>query len=122
MIHHLRGTSAALAEKVFIRGGKRHGNYGRGLEVSTLLTTESTSRSPRRQGRMARGMLSRNCNASPRLFTPGLFALCPAFVCCRPKLVSRSSRSCHRRGNYPRNEPGPTKSGALRDVPRTKAP
>src|SRR5205823_6542656 len=31
MIHHLRGTSAALAENVFIRGGKRHGNYGRGV-------------------------------------------------------------------------------------------
>src|SRR6266403_909554 len=51
MIHHLRGTSTALAEKVFIRGGKRHGNYGRGLEVSTLVTAESTSRSPHRQGR-----------------------------------------------------------------------
>src|SRR5438309_5051132 len=121
MIHHLRGTSAALAENVFITGGKRHGNYGPRPWVSTLLTIESTSRSPRRQGRMAPGMLSRNYNASPRLFTPGFFALYPAFVCYRPKLVSRSSRSCHSRGNYPRNEPGPTKSGALHDVPRTKA-
>src|ERR1700747_2510810 len=98
MIHHLRGTSAALAEKVFIRGGKRHGNYGRGREVSTLLTAESTSRSRRRQGRMAPGMLSRNYNASRRPFTHRLFALCPVLISCRPKLSSRNSRSCHSRG------------------------
>src|SRR6266446_4591918 len=122
MIHHLRATSAALAEKAFIRGGKRHGNYGRGLEVSTLVTAESTSRSPHRQGRMAPRVLSRNYNASARLFTRRLFALRPVFGCCRPMLVSRNSRSCHSRGNHPRNEPGPTKSGALRDAPRTKAP
>src|SRR5438270_8132423 len=35
MIHHLRGTSAALAEKVFMTaGGKRPGNYGRESGVS----------------------------------------------------------------------------------------
>src|SRR6266478_5717329 len=122
MIHHLRATSAALAENVFIRGGKRHGNYGRGLEVSTLVTAESTSRSRQRQRRMAPGVLSRNYNASRRPFTHRLFALCHVFVSCRPKLVSRNSRSCHSRGNHPRNEPGPTKSDALRDAPRTKAP
>src|SRR5436190_13652853 len=122
MIHHLRGTSAALAEKVFIRGGKRHGNYGRAREVSTLLTAESTSRSRQRQRRMAPGMLSRNYNASRRPFTHRLFALCHVFVSCRPKLVSRNSRSCHSPGNHPRNEPGPTKSGALCDAPPTKAP
>src|SRR5438132_5232014 len=84
MIHHLRGTSAALAENVLITGEKRHRNYGRGLGVSTLLTTESTSPSPHRQGRMAPEMLSRNYNASPPPFTHRLFALCPAFVCCDP--------------------------------------
>src|SRR6476646_2407201 len=122
MIHHLRGTSAALAEKVFIRGGKRHGNYGRGREVSTLLTAESTSRSRQRQRRMAPGMLYRNYNASRRPFTHRLFALCHVFVSCRPKLVSRNSRSSHSRGNHPRNETGPTKSGALCDAPPTTAP
>src|SRR5205823_1974343 len=96
--------------------GKRHGNYGRGREVSTFVTTESTSRSQHQQGGMAPGMLSRNYNASRRPFT----ALC--HVCCRPKLVSRNLRSCHSRSNYPRNEPGPTKSGALCDAPPTKAP
>src|SRR5438552_10647326 len=122
MIHHLRGTSAALAENVLITGEKRHRNYGRGLGVSTLLTTESTSPSPHRQGRMALEMLSRNYSASPPPFTHRLFALCPAFVCCRPKRVSRNSRSCHSCGHYPRNEPVPTKSGPLRDPPRKKAP
>src|SRR4029077_20813713 len=122
MIHHLRGTSAALAEKVFIRGGKRHGKYGRGLEVSTFVTAESASWSAHRQGRMAPRMLSRNYNASRRPFTHRLFALCHVFVCCRRKLVGRNSRSCHSRGNHPRNEPGPTKSGALCDAPPTKAP
>src|SRR5437868_11871309 len=35
MIHHLRGTSAAFAEKVFMTaGGKGSGNYGRVLGVS----------------------------------------------------------------------------------------
>src|SRR5437588_4677394 len=96
MIHHLRGTSAALAENVFIRGGKRHGNYGRGVGVSTLVTAESTSRSPHRQGRMALSVLSRKYNAPSRLFAHRLFALCPVFVRCRLKLVSRNSRSCHR--------------------------
>src|SRR5437764_8578542 len=110
MIHHLRGTSAALAENVFITGGKRHGNYGPRPWVSTLLTVESTSRSPRRQGRMAPGMLPRNYNASPCRFIPHLFTLCTAFVCCRLRGVSHRSRSCHGRGNYPRNESGPTKS------------
>src|SRR6266513_4455821 len=122
MIHHLRGTSAALAEKVLMRGGKRHGNYGRAREVSTLLTAESTSRSRQRQRRMAPGMLSRNYNASRRPFTHRLFTLCHVFVSCRPKLVSRNSRSCHSPGNHPRNEPGPTNSGALCDAPPTKAP
>src|SRR5205823_11713895 len=113
MIHHLRGTSAALAEKVFIRGGKRHGNYGRGREVSTSLAAESTSRSRQRQRRMAPGMLSRNYNASRRPFTHRFLALCHVFVSCRPKLVSRTARLCHSRGNYPSNEPGPTKSCVL---------
>src|SRR5438876_2355570 len=36
MSHHLRGTSAAFAENVFIMGGKGHGNYGRWSHVSTL--------------------------------------------------------------------------------------
>src|SRR5438094_10281430 len=116
MIHHLRGTSAALAENVFITGGKRHGNYGPRPWVSTLLTAESTSRSPRRQGRMAPGMLSRNYNAFPCLFTPRLCALCTVFVCCRLRLVSHSPRSCLSRGNYQRNESCPTKSDALRDI------
>src|SRR5437763_16894600 len=118
MINHLLGTSAALAEKVFIRGGKRHGNYGRGREVSTFVTTESTSRSQQRQGGMAPGMLSRNYNASRRSFT----ALCHVFVCCRPKLVSRNLRSCHSRSNNPRHEPGPRNSDALCDVHQTKRP
>src|SRR6266550_4734727 len=82
MIHHLRGTSAALAENVFIRGGKRHGNYGRGPGVSTSLTTESTSRSLHRQGRMAPGMLLEIIMRLPvllpiaySLFAPLLFAV-----------------------------------------------
>src|SRR5437868_306955 len=122
MIHHLRETSAAFAENVFIRGGKRHGNYGRGLEVSTLVTAEATSRSPPRQRRMAPRVLSRNYNAPSPPFTRRLFALRPVSTCCRPTLVSRDSRSCPSRGNYPRNEPGPTKPGVLRDAPRTEAP
>src|SRR5437764_14634824 len=105
MIHHLRGTSAALAEKVFIRGGKRHGNYGRGREVSTFVTTESTSRSQHQQGGMAPWTLSRNYNASRRPFT----ALCHVLVRCRPKLVSRNRRSSHCRSNYPRHDPSPTR-------------
>src|SRR6478672_11389865 len=36
MSHHLRGTSDAFAENVFITGGKRHGNYGRWPWVSTV--------------------------------------------------------------------------------------
>jgi len=71
---------------------------------------------------MAPRVLSRNYNASPRPFTHRLFALCPVFVCCRPKLVSRNSGFCHSRGNHVRNEPGPIKSSALCDAPRTKAP
>src|SRR5438270_4770642 len=51
MIHHLRGTSAALAENVFITGGKRHGNYGRAPWVSTLVTGQSTAQSPHGQRR-----------------------------------------------------------------------
>src|SRR5438874_1686846 len=36
MSHHLRGISDAFAENVFITGGKRHENYGRWPQVSTL--------------------------------------------------------------------------------------
>src|SRR5437868_8804709 len=36
MSHHLRGTSDALAENVFITGRKGHGNYGRWPWVSTV--------------------------------------------------------------------------------------
>src|SRR5437588_3843232 len=102
--------------------GKGTETTGEGGRLSTLVTAESTSRSPHRQGRMALRVLSRNYNAPSRLFAHRLFVLCPVFVRCRLKLVSRNSRSCHRRGNHPRNEPGPTKSGALRDASRTKAP
>ena len=36
MSHHLRGTSDALAENVFITGRKGHGKYGRWPWVSTV--------------------------------------------------------------------------------------
>src|SRR5438552_18183506 len=104
MIHHLRGTSAALAENVFITGGKRHGNYGPRPWVSTLLTVESTSRSPRRQGWMAPGMLSRNYNASPCRFIPNLFTLCTAFVCFRLMGVCLRSCTCLLIGHFLRND------------------
>src|SRR5438067_1346529 len=98
MIHHLRGTSAALAENVFITGGKRHGNYGPGPQVSTLLTAESTSRSPRRQGRMAPGVLSRNIMRllvflplACALFAPFLFAADSGSLAAVPDRVSAAA-------------------------------
>src|SRR5438477_11491243 len=43
MIHHLRGTSLAFAENVFIRV-KGHGNYECAPEVSTASWTNSSKR------------------------------------------------------------------------------
>jgi len=44
------------------------------------------------------------------------------FVSCRPKPRQPQFPIMSQRGNHPRNEPGPTKSGALCDAPPTKAP
>ena len=122
MIHHLRGTSAALAEKVFIRGGKRHGNYGRGPRGVSFADGRIDAAVAAAARRMAPGMLSEIIMRLAvllaivySLFATFSLAADPSSSAAIPDRVTAAA-------SHPRNEPGPTKSGALCDAPRTKAP
>src|SRR5439155_22901643 len=87
MTHHLRGTSIALAENVFISGGKGHRNYGRGLGVSTLVRNQTQPPLRRLRSKVVPRVLSRNYNAPRSAVSTRLFSPLTALVGCRPSDV-----------------------------------